>query len=390
MPEDSTKKATDLQGLKELELDFQISLSEFKSLTCIDDKEMKRRNFIASVGLGSLALPFNAFGNEFNVMEKLSEDIIIPDALQPGDTIGIVSPASAIFESEPYEIARESFEALGLKVKFGKFTESRYGHLAGTDDQRAQELMDMFRDDEVDAIIALRGGAGSARILEKLDYNVIAQNPKIFIGYSDITALHLAIHKMTGLVTFHGPVAVSDWNPFAVSYLKNLLFEREEILYENPSEPGDQLTQTKNRIRTIRPGIVRGRLLGGNLSVLTSLMGTEFFPKDWEGKILYLEDVGEKIYAIDRMMTQLQLGGVLDQISGFVFGKCTDCEPGGSGYGSLTMEEVIDHYIEPLEIPAFSGAMIGHIDKNVTVPNGIPAEINALTGTIQLLRPAVK
>lgn len=350
---------------------------------------MERRKFIQNIGIGSLALPLNVFGKE-SLRIDTSEDLIIPEALHPGDTIGIVSPASAIFESEPYEIAKESFEALGLKVKFGKFTQSRYGHLAGTDDERAQELMDMFKDKEVKAIIALRGGAGSARILDKLDYSIIKRNPKIFIGYSDITALHLAIHKMTGLVTFHGPVAVSEWNSFSVNYLKKVLFEKDEVLYENPSDKGDELTQTQNRIRTIRPGVVRGRLLGGNLSVLTAIMGTEYFPKDWKGKILYIEDIGEKIYAVDRMMTQLYLGGVLKEISGFVLGKCTDCEPGGSGYGSLTLEEVIDHYIKPLEIPSFSGAMIGHIDKNITIPNGIPAEINAVQGTIKLLRPAVK
>ena len=352
---------------------------------------MERRKFLRNIGIGSMALPLSTFGAPTSSdFEIFSEDFIIPDALQEGDTIGIVSPASAIFESEPYEIAKESFEALGLKVEFGEFTRSRYGHLAGTDEQRAEELMSMFRNKKIKAIIALRGGAGAARLLDKLDYAVIAKNPKIFIGYSDITALHLAIHKQTGLVTFHGPVAVSTWNSFATSYLKNLLFERKEVFYENPSEKGGLLTQTKNRIRTINPGTARGRLLGGNLSVLTGIMGSEYFPKDWTGKILYLEDVGEKIYAVDRMMSQLKLGGVLKEISGFVFGKCSDCDPGGNGYGSLTLEEVIDHYIKPLGIPAYSGAMIGHIDDNAMIPNGIMAEINAEKGTIKLLRPAVK
>ena len=350
---------------------------------------MERRKFIQNIGIGSLALPLNFFGTHPEI-DLDDEKNIIPQRLQPGDTIGIVSPASAIFETEPYEIARETFEAMGLNVKFGQFTKSRYGHLAGTDEQRAAELMDMFRDDSVKAIIALRGGAGSARILDKLDYRVIKKNPKIFIGYSDITALHLAIYKKTGLVTFHGPVAVSTWNSFAYSHLKNLLFEGEAILYQNPADKGDELAQTRNRIRTITPGTATGQLLGGNLSVLTGLMGTEYFPMNWKGKILYLEDIGEKIYAVDRMMSQLQLGGVLKDIDGLVFGKCSDCEPGGNGYGSLTLEEVIDHYIKPLEIPAFSGAMIGHIDDNATIPNGIKAEIDAKEGTMKLLNPAVK
>ena len=352
---------------------------------------MKRRKFIRNIGIGSLMVPVNTYAlGKMDFESGLSEESVIPSALEEGDTIGIVSPASAIFESEPYEIARESFEALGLKVKFGKNIKNRFGHLAGTDEERAEELNEMFRDESVKAIIALRGGSGAARILDKLDYEAIQQNPKIFIGYSDITALHLAIYEKTRLVTFHGPVAVSTWNPFSVDYLKSLLFEKEAVTYENPSSKGDELTQTKNRIRTITEGTAKGKLLGGNLSVLTGIMGSEYFPKDWTGKILYLEDIGEKIYAVDRMMTQLQLGGVLDQISGFVFGKCSDCDPGGSGYGSLTLEEVIDHYIKPLNIPAYSGAMIGHIDDNATIPNGIDAELNARKGTLQLMIPAVK
>lgn len=349
---------------------------------------MKRRNFIQNLCAASLVAPFSSFTPIVN--SSLSKEIIRPEHLTPGDTIAIVSPASAIFESTPYEIAKESFEAMGLKVIFGKNVKNRYGHLAGSDEERAEELNTMFKEPSVKAIIALRGGSGSARILDKLDYEVIRKNPKIFIGYSDITALHLAIYEKTGLVTFHGPVAVSSWNSFSVDSFKKLLFDKKLQEYKNPENKEGQLAQSSNRIRIITAGIVKGRLLGGNLSVLTGIMGTPYFPKDWSGKILYLEDIGEKIYAVDRMMSQLQLGGVLEQISGFVFGKCSDCDSGGSGYGSLTLEEVIDHYIQPLRIPAYSGAMIGHIDNNVTLPNGIEAEINANKGTIQLLTAAVR
>ena len=351
---------------------------------------MQRRKFIQNIGIGGLVIPFSTTSLTSLDDYKYNKNVLLPEALKEGDTIGIVSPASAIFESEPYEIARESFEALGLKVKFGKNTRNRYGHLAGTDEERAEEFNDMFRDDSISAVIALRGGSGAARILDKLDYEAIKKNPKVFIGYSDITALHTAIFEKTGLVSFHGPVAVSSWNSFSTDYLKRLLFQKEAITYKNPTDKGDELVQTKNRIRVINEGSVKGQLLGGNLSVLTGIMGSEYFPKDWTGKILYLEDVGEKIYAVDRMMSQLYLGGVFDQISGFVFGKCTDCDPGGSGYGSLTLEEVIDHYIKPLNIPAYSGAMIGHISDNVTIPNGLEAELNASEGSIRLLSPAVK
>ncbi|HEA29990.1 MAG TPA: LD-carboxypeptidase [Leeuwenhoekiella sp.] len=353
---------------------------------------MNRKKFIKNLGLAGVfpLIPADFHPNLAENNQSL-KDIILPKALQKGDTIGIVSPASAIFESEPYEIAQETFEAMGLKVKFGKHVNARYGHLAGTDEERAGDLNAMFKDPSVNAIIALRGGSGSARILDKLDYETIKNNPKIFIGYSDITAIHLAIFQMTGLVTFHGPVAVSSWNGFSRESFEKLLFGKEKLLYENPSiTPENQLVQTENRIRTITPGTAKGRLLGGNLSVLTGIMGSPYFPTDWSDKILYLEDVGEQIYAIDRMFSQLELGGVFKQIKGFIFGKCNDCDAGGSGYGSLTLEEVIDHYIKPLGIPAFSGAMFGHVADNTTIPNGIETEVDAEKGTFQLLSAAVR
>lgn len=353
---------------------------------------MERRNFLRNIGIGGLGVSLTSFTTPFLESEKnylTDQKLLLPEHLTEGDTIGIISPSSTIFDSESYEIAVENFEAMGLKVKLGKYVKSRYGHLAGTDEERASELNTMFADSEIKAIVALRGGSGAARILTQIDYDIIAKNPKIFIGYSDITALHLAIYTKTGLVTFHGPLAVSTWNNFSYSIFKNILFKGEAVTYENPKEIGDNLTQIKNRTRTIVSGTAEGILVGGNLSVLTGIMGSPYFPKDWNGKILYLEDVGEKIYAIDRMMSQLQLGGVLDQISGFVFGKCTNCDAGGSGYGSLTFDEVIDHYIKPLDIPAYSGAMFGHIDDNSTLPNGLKVLLNADSGTIKMLSPAV-
>lgn len=352
---------------------------------------MERRNFLRNIGTGSLAVGLSSFIAPLAYSSEVKPVAIkelIPKHLSEGDTIGIISPASNKFESEPYEIAVETFQAMGLKVKLGNHINAHYGHLAGTDEDRAEDLNNMFKDPEVNAIIALRGGSGAARILDKIDYENISKNPKIFIGYSDITALHMAIYAKTGLVTFHGPMAISKWNNFSYTIFKEILFNKQAFFFENTKELGDNLVQVNNRIRTIRPGKAEGILLGGNLSVLSGIMGSEYVP-DWENKILYLEEVGEKIYAIDRMMSQLKLAGVLDNISGFVFGKCTDCDPGGSGYGSLTLEEVIDHYIKPLGIPAYSGAMFGHVDNNSTIPNGISATIDANKGTITMLSPAV-
>ena len=352
---------------------------------------MERRNFLRNIGTGSLAVGLSSFIAPFALA---SEDKIpslmelLPKHLSEGDTIGIISPASNRYETEPYEVAIESLQAMGLKVKLGKYVKTHYGHLAGTDEERAEDLNAMFKDPEVNAIMALRGGSGAARILDKIDYQAIAKNPKIFIGYSDITALHLAIYAKTGLVTFHGPMATSKWNSFSYGIFKDILFNEKAITFENPTTIGDNLTQVNNRIRTITAGTTQGELIGGNLSVLTGIVGSEYLP-NWENKILYIEEIGEEIYAIDRMMSQLKLAGILDKISGFVFGKCTDCEPGGSGYGSLTLEEVIDHYIKPLSIPAFTGAMFGHIDDNSTIPNGLKVEMNAEKGTITMLSPAV-
>lgn len=310
-----------------------------------------------------------------------------PAMLREGDLVGLISPSGAIYETEPYEIAQEVLERLGLRVKLSKHLHDRYGHLAGLDKDRASEINDMFADEEVKGIFCLRGGSGAARILDLLDYKIIAKNPKVFIGYSDITAFHMAFSAKAGIVSFHGPLAVSDWNSFSLDHMRAILFRGEAPLLSNPGKSESELVQTRNRIRTITPGKATGILAGGNLSVLTGLAGTEYLPK-WKGKILFIEEVGEQIYRVDRMMSQLKLAGILDQINGFVLGKCTDCDPGGS-YGSLTLEEVIDYYIKPLGIPAYSGAMIGHISQMFTMPVGIEATLDADTGTIQLNEPAV-
>lgn len=346
---------------------------------------LSRRNFIEKMSClsGGILLP-GIFTTNKTLMPTAA---LKPSKLQQNDTIALISPSGAIYEREPYDIAIETLEALGLKVKLGKHLYDRYGHLAGNDENRAAEINELFADQEVKALICLRGGSGAARILDKLDYKTIAANPKIFIGYSDITAFLLAIYAKTGLITFHGPVATSTWNDFSVDYFKRILFEGGAPRLLNPEKAEDMLVKVDDRVRTITPGKATGILAGGNLSVLAGLTGSDYLP-DWKGKILFLEEVGEKIYAVDRMMSQLKLAGILDQLSGFVMGKCSRCSP-GEGYGSLTLDEILDHYIKPLNIPAYSGAMIGHIESKFTVPVGGKAEVDADKGTIQLLEPAV-
>ena len=342
-----------------------------------------RRSFLQVFGSSLLLSHFST-----NTYALGMTKIIKPQALKEGDTIGLISPAGAIYEELPYQLATESLEAMGLKVKHSPYLKSRYGHLAGTDEQRASEINQFFEDKEVKAIIAIRGGSGCARILEKLDYGIIKKNPKIIAGYSDVTALLLAIHAKTGLVTFHAPVASSSWNSFSYGHFRRLLFDKEASFLQNPDKKGDSLVQSEDRIQTIRGGKARGVLAGGNLAVLTGIVGSDYLPT-WKGKILFLEEVNEELYRVDRMFSQLKLAGILDQVSGVVIGKCTSCKPSG-GYGTLTLEEILRDFLYPLGVPVFQGAMIGHIPSQFSMPIGIEAEIDADKGTIQLLSAAVE
>jgi muramoyltetrapeptide carboxypeptidase len=340
-----------------------------------------RRAFLGVAGAAAVAAGLRVAAG------AASPAIIKPSRLRTGDTIGLIDPASATFEKVDIEIVTESLAALGFTVKPGVHLLDRHGYLAGADKDRAADVNVLFADPSVKAIHAVRGGWGCARLIPYLDYDVIRRNPKILLGYSDLTALLLAIHAKTGLVTFHGPVGVSKWNSFNVDHMRRVLFDGEAATLENVKEVGDNLTQVENRIRTITPGTARGRLVGGNLTVMTTIIGSGYLP-DWDGAILFTEDVNEQIYRIDRMLTQLKLAGIIGRIRGFVFGNCTKCDP-GEGYGSLTLEEVLDEHIKPLGVPAWSGAMIGHIDRQFTVPEGIEVEIDAGKGTIRMLEPAV-
>jgi muramoyltetrapeptide carboxypeptidase len=340
---------------------------------------MDRRNFIGSAALAAL-LPLVGSGSANAAAPRRR---LLPAALNPGDTVALVSPSSATDARLSLQLAREAMQALGFKVKTGEHYASRYGHLAGTDAGRAGDLNAMFADDEVKAIICVRGGSGAARLLPLLDYDAIRANPKVLLGYSDITALHNAILAQAGLVTFHGPIGAGSWNRFNVDQFRRVFFDRELMQYRNVVEAGDELVPRKHRTLTITGGKARGELVGGNLSVLVALAGSPYLP-DFTGKILFLEDVSEAPYRIDRMLTTLKLMGALDAIAGFVFGECTDCGP-GEGYGSLTLDQIFDDHIKSLGIPAYRGALIGHIREQFIVPVGGKVELDADAGTFRML-----
>ena len=347
---------------------------------------MHRRQFLGSAGLAAL-VPLMGTGSGASARAvPAPRGRVLPKPLGPGDTIGLVSPSSATDARLNLQLAREVMEALGFRVKTGPHYDARRGHLAGTDAERAGDLNAMFADDTIDGIVCVRGGSGAARLLPLLDYAAIRANPKVLLGYSDITALHSAILAQAGLVTFHGPIGAGSWNEFNVDQFRRVFFERELMQYRNVVVDADEeLVPRRNRTLTITGGKARGELVGGNLTVLTALAGSPYLP-DFRGKILFLEDVEEAPYRIDRMLTTLKLMGALDAIAGFIFGECTDCDP-GAGYGSLTLDQIFDDHIRPLGIPAYRGAMIGHIKEQFIVPHGGMVEMDADAGTFRMLAP---
>jgi muramoyltetrapeptide carboxypeptidase len=339
---------------------------------------MYRKGFLKLLGAGGVG----SFIAGIPSVKSSAEQLIKPKKLRKGDTIGLISPASRLPKKKQYGEIIEQVKKLGYEVKVGSNAKNRYGYLAGSDKQRAEDINTMFADESVDAIMPFRGGWGSNRILDLIDYGMIRENPKILVGFSDITSLLMAIYAKSGLVTFHGPVGKSEWTDYTTRNFRNTLGNQQS---SSLGIPKSDLCNDCSDLYVITPGKANGKLLGGNLSVLAAMMGSDYLP-NWENCILFLEDVGEDIYRIDRMLTQLQLNGVLDQISGFVFGQCTDCER--SNPYSLTLEQVFDDHIKPLGIPAFSGAMFGHIDNMLTLPVGIKAQINAQKGVISLTERA--
>lgn len=345
-----------------------------------------RRRFIGrGLGPALVGAGVAGWGLPGRAAERLP--LIKPPRLRPGDTIGLVNPSAAIYERQPYELAAETLSALGFKLREGSHLRARRGQFAGTDAQRAADVNTMFADPSVQGILALTGGSGANRILPLLDYAQMRRTPKVLAGFSDITALVNAVQARSGLVTFHAPVGVSEWNEFSVRHFRGVLMEAQALTMRNPQDKGELPAPKDDRILTLRPGVARGPLLGGNLAVLSSIVGSPYLPS-FEGAILFLEEINEYIYRVDRMLSTLKLAGVLDRLAGVVIGAFTNCNP-GEGFGTLTLDEVFDDYFGPLKVPVYRGAMIGHIRRKFTVPMGLAAEIDAGAGTIRLLEPAV-
>lgn len=314
--------------------------------------------------------------------------LVKPPRLRPGDTVGLIEPAGFTDDAFDLDLVTDTIRAMDLKPRLARHLTDRHGYLAGTDADRAADVNAMFADRDVRAVFAVRGGWGCARILPLLDFATIRANPKLLIGFSDITALHLAFAAKAGFTTIHGPNAASSWGSFSWDGFRAVAFDGAMPTFANPPGHEDRLAQRAGRIRTFHPGKASGRLLGGNLTVLAALMGTPWLP-DFTGAILFIEDIGEAPYRIDRMLTQLALGGVLGKLAGVVFGQCTDCGASGPSYGGFTLSQVLQQHLAPLGIPAFQGAQFGHVANQFSLPVGVRAEMDADLGTIRLLEPAV-
>lgn len=295
-----------------------------------------------------------------------------PRPLQPGDTIGLVAPASPLKNELYLQRGIARLESWGFQVVLNRPLKSAEGYLSGSDEERVAELHAMFASPKVKAIICLRGGYGSLRLLPHLDYNLIRSHPKIFLGYSDITALHLALVQRAGLVTFHGPMIYpelgGDLTPYTEAALLNTLAGSLSF---------NTLYCLPDKGFTIVPGQARGRLIGGNLSLLTSTLGTPF-EIDTREAILFWEEVDEPLYRVDRMLTQLLLAGKLAAAAGMVIGECLGC-------GNL--EGLLRERLAPIGIPCLYGLPCGHGQNMVTLPLGVPVTLDAGAGYLRIEEP---
>lgn len=312
-----------------------------------------------------------------------------PNRLKKGDTIGVISPSSPSFYKSDIVRGRETLESWGYNVIFSKNLNKYNGFVAGTEPERADDLHEMFKNEKVDAVFVTQGGYGSAKILQYLDFELIKKNLKIFIGFSDITALHLAIHKKTGLVTFHGPglsrCNSTDLTDYTKEYMLKALTETEPI---GEIRSDDE----KKWINVFYKGCAEGELIGGNMTLVCSSLGTPY-EIETEGKILLLEEVNTEPWVIDHMLSHLYNAGKLQKAAGIIIGECYNCEPRKHEpvyHAYVSLEDVLDSYLKPLKIPAMYGLPLGHATSLATIPFGVQARLDATNKKFIILESGVK
>ena len=317
----------------------------------------------------------------------VGKKVIKPKRLAPGATVGLIAPSSAV-SPEGFEKALQTMKDLGLNAKIGPSARGEKGFLSGTDEERLHDLHWAFSDPEIDAVWCARGGYGLSRLLPAVDFALIRKNPKIFIGYSDITALHVAIFQNTGLVTFHGPVAASTFSDYAKTHVTNALMNPTAPYKIALSDYNQAQASPLFKTEVITPGQCRGPLIGGNLSLLSAMAGTPFGLKNLQGKILFMEDIEERPYRVDRMLTQLRQSVDLRSLAGIALGVFEGCNP-PAGPPSQTVQDVLKDRLGDLGIPVIYGLSFGHIRDQFTLPVGIEAELDTEKATVTLLETGV-
>lgn len=367
----------------------------------MNDKKFGRRDFLKRVGLAA-PLFFGdpaaiagggAFQNRSGnfASQKMSAEtyLIKPERLRFGDVVGIVAPASAPSDPGDIDNSFAALEKLGFKPRLSANIRKRLGFLAGTDEERAGDLMTLFADREVKAIFCLRGGYGSARLLRLLDYHFIKRHPKVFIGFSDITSLHCAFLTHSKLISFHGPTLNTN-----LTGDKPSKFLTQSLLQTvmEPSAAGSICEgYAQDTISILNKGVAEGRLIGGNLSVLCATLGTPFQPR-FKNNILFFEDTGEAPYRFDRMLTQLLNAGLLQQVAGVAVGINKDCEDPDAAKTKeylQTLEDVLKDRLTPLGVPVVAGLPFGHVRQNATLPVGIQARLDGESGDLIITEAAV-
>jgi muramoyltetrapeptide carboxypeptidase len=314
---------------------------------------------------------------------------IKPARLKSGSVLGVVAPSSPLYNRGDIARARARLESLGLQLKLGRHVRDRHGYLAGDDDARARDFVEMWCDPEVEGIICLRGGYGAARIADRLDFARIAAQPKVFVGYSDATILHLALGARANLVTFYGPML----HTFAEAHLSPLTRDAFVRALFDPRPSGDVPRNPDDPwVATITGGSVEGELAGGCLSLLASAIGTRD-PPQWRGKIVLLEDVNEEPYTIDARLVHLLRAGAFDDVAGIVVAEHARVGPRSfrpAFPSTLSLEDVIDEVLRPLSVPTLYNLPLGHGTHLATVPLGVRARLDADAGRLEILESGVR
>jgi muramoyltetrapeptide carboxypeptidase len=310
--------------------------------------------------------------------------MIKPKHLKPGDRIALIAPSSPLDEDKLMQTV-DSVKFLGLKPVLFPSVAMRHGYLSGPDWARAQDVNTAFADPEIDGIFCVRGGFGVTRILNLIDFETIANNPKVFLGYSDITGLHVAINQLCCLITFHGTMPSSGWRNRDSITLKSLT---EALFIPAPIGPAPCIPDEP--VETVNPGVAMGRITGGNLSLLASTLGSPY-EVDTKNKILFIEEVDEKNYKVDRELTALALAGKFSDCSGIILGTWDGVgDPDTPPEKNLTLRQIFDEVVKPFCKPTVNNFRAGHIYPQITIPMGVKTLLDASNGLVSFLESATR